>query len=215
MLMALNKHLRPLRLWLNRRQKFFSALNRKNKNKGFALIELVVVSGIFIIVTIAIFTNYPAFRDMVSLRRTVQELALVLRQAQSYGLGVREYASGSGIYPGYGVNFNLTKPDTFTLFADILPSGPPGNDLYDSSSEDIEIFKIQTGDRIYSICANEKKTPAVCGLSSANIVFYRPNPLVSLIADGSSYSDMEIKLRSPRGTIKTVVILASGQISVE
>lgn len=194
---------------LSRRLRLPSALNRNNR--GFTIIELVVTTGILIIVTTLIFANYPKFRENISLKKTAQEIALAVRRAQTYGLGVREFQPGSGVFPGYGVYFNIASSDSFVLFADIN-----GNNTYDGTSESIESFKIQTNERLSSLCANAKTSPpGTCGFSTINIIFFRPQPLVTIKADGSGFSDGEIKITSPRNQTKTVVILSSGQISVE
>lgn len=167
--------------------------------------------SILIVITILIFSNYPRFRENISLKKTAQEVALTIRQAQTYGLSVREFQPGSNIYPGYGVHFALSSSDSFILFADLN-----GNSAYDGSGEEVEAFKIQTSERISSLCAHEKNPPSAgCSFNSMDIIFFRPNPLITLKANGVLYSDVEIKLISPREQIKTVVVLSTGQISVE
>jgi len=181
------------------------------RRQGFTVIELIVSVAVLLVITTLILAKFPNFNDSVSLKKTVQDVALEIRQAQVYGLGVREFQSGGGLYPGYGVHFDVASPGSFILFADIN-----GDNAYSGSSEDVESFKIQTGEKVSSICANEKTLPSAgCAFSRADIIFWRPNPFVILKADGSSFSDLEIKLTSPRGQTKKVVILSSGQISVE
>jgi len=183
---------------LSRRLRLSSVLNRNNK--GFTIIELVVTTSILVIITTLIFANYPKFRENISLKKTAQEIALAVRQAQTYGLGVREFQPGTGIFPGYGVHF-VKNSDSFILFADVN-----GNNI-------IESFKIQTGETISDLCVNTTS----CGHNTIDIIFFRPKPLVTIKADGSSsgISDAEIKIISPGGQIKTIVILSSGQISVK
>lgn len=194
---------------LSRRLKLSSVLNRNNR--GFTIVELIVTTSILVIVTTLIFANYPKFRENVSLKKTAQEIALAVRRAQTYGLGVREFQQGTGIFPGYGVHFDIVFPDSFVLFADIN-----GNNVYDGVSENVESFKIQTGEKLSGLCANAKTSPpGTCGFNTINIIFFRPKPLVTIKADGSGFFDAEIKIVSPRGQIKTIVILSSGQISVE
>jgi len=193
----------------NRRLRLSSVLNRNNR--GFTIVELIITTSILIIVTTLIFANYPKFRENVSLKKTAQEIALSVRRAQTYGLSVREFKQGTGIFPGYGVHFDITFPDSFVLFADVN-----GNNVYDGASEDVESLKIQTNERLSGLCANEKTPPSAgCGFSKIDIIFFRPKPFVTIKADGSGFFDGEIKIISPRGQIKTIVILSSGQISVD
>jgi prepilin-type N-terminal cleavage/methylation domain-containing protein len=186
-------------------------LNRRKNNKGFTIIELVVTTSILVIITVSILASYPKFRETVSLKKTVQEAALAVRKAQSYGLGVREFGGGTNIYPGYGAHFDTASQDSFLVFADVN-----GNNKYDGPSEDVETFKIQTAEKISDICANVKiSPPGTCGLDRADIIFYRPKPLVVIMANDSVFSDVEIKISSASGQVKTIVVLSSGQISTE
>ncbi len=201
---------------LSRRLKLFSVSSKQKGlpagRQGFTIIELVVTISILVVVTTLIFANQPKFRENISLKKTAQEIALAIRQAQAYGLGVREFQLGSNKYPGYGVHFNIASLDSFILFADL-----DEDNVYDETLENVESFKIQTGEKLSSLCANIKTSPpGTCGFNTMDIVFSRPNPLVSLRSGVSSFSDVEIKMLSSRGQqIKTIVILSSGQISVE
>jgi prepilin-type N-terminal cleavage/methylation domain-containing protein len=207
--MELNKNRLPLMQLLSRRLRLSSVLNRNNK--GFTIVELIVTTSILVIVTTLIFANYPKFRENISLKKTAQEIALAIRRAQTYGLSVREFQPGSGKFPGYGVHFNIASSDSFILFADL-----DGDSVYDGVSENVESLKIQTGEKLSSLCANVKTSPpGTCGFNTIDIIFFRPKPLVTIKADGSGFFDGEIKIISPRGQIKTIVVLSSGQISVE
>ncbi len=192
-------------------RKFFLSSAKDGKN-GFALVELILASAVMIIFGTFILAGYGKFKDRISVMRTAQEVAVIIRQAQAYALGVRESSQGSGSYPGYGVHFSSSATGSFILFADINR-----NNAYDGSSEDVEIFKIQTGDRL-SFCANVGSS-SVCNLSVADLIFFRPNPTVTIRGVRFSsvyiYPDIRITLTSPRGQTRNVTILQSGQISVQ
>jgi len=191
--------------------KFFLSSARNNKN-GFALLELLLASAIMVVFGIFILAGYGKFKDRISVMRTAEEVAVIIHQAQAYALGVRESSQGSGFYPGYGVHFDRSVTNSFTLFADLNK-----NNTYDGSSENVEVFKIQTDDRL-SFCANVGASP-VCNLSVADLSFLRPNPTVTIrgVRYGSPhiYPDIRITLTSPRGLTRNVTILQSGQISVQ
>ncbi len=190
-------------------------MKEKERKRGFSTIELVVTIGILIVITTLIFASFPKFRQTVSLKRTAQEVALAIRQAQAYGLSTRGFQSATEEkFPAYGVYFNKNFPDSFILFADVAPQ----NNRYDGSFEDVQIFKIQTGDKITGLCSNQKKSPpGDCSYDTMNIIFFLTNP-VTLKADDSllpSDSDAEVVIESSQGQKKTIVVLPSGQISVE
>ncbi len=180
-------------------------------SRGFTLIELLVVISIFSIVSLSLLSNYPQFRSSISLKRTAQEIALSIRQAQVYGLSVTEFGAGSGIFPGYGVHFDINTPSVFILFADAN-----NNKLYDGTSEELQTFRIQTADRISKLCGNEKTAPpGDCALSQLDVVYLRPGPNVVLMSGAVEFSDAEVIVRSSGGEEKTVVVWLTGQIAVE
>lgn len=187
--------------------------------RGFTLVELVVTIGIFVIISTLVFANYPKFKSQLSLKKTSQEIAFTVREAQVYSLSTREYKSGafSTFTAGYGVHFDIDKPDTVLLFADLNNSG-----RYEEDEDGIvKEYKIRTSDSFTSLCGDEKKSPpGPCGLSQLDAVYLRPNPFVSLTGkDGEitlpNFSDMEIIISSPGGATKKITIWVSGQITIE
>lgn len=187
--------------------------------RGFTLVELVVTIGIFVVISSLVFANYPKFKSQLSLKKTSQEIAFTVREAQVYSLSTREYKSGafSTFTAGYGVHFDISKPDTVLLFADLDKSG-----RYEEDEDGIvKEYKIRTSDSFTSLCGDEKKSPpGSCGLSQLDAVYLRPNPFVSLIGKDEeitlpNFSDMEILISSPGGATKKIIIWVSGQITIE
>jgi prepilin-type N-terminal cleavage/methylation domain-containing protein len=85
--------------------------------RGFSLIELLVVIGIFIIITSVILARQNKFSSDILLTDLAYQVAISIRQAQVYGLGVQAQSSNFDI--GYGVHFdNVTPNTTYKLFAD-------------------------------------------------------------------------------------------------
>lgn len=182
--------------------------NIASARKGFTLTELVVVIGIFSIIAVLTLAKYPVFSSKLSLKRTSQEIALGIRQAQVFALSVREF---SGEFPGYGVYFSESAQKSFIIFADTN-----SNNFYDGGAEKVQTFTIKTGDRISGLCGDTKKSPpGDCSITNLEIIFTRPNPIVSLRSGALIFSDGEITVTSSRGDTKKVVVRASGQISIE
>lgn len=180
-------------------------MNRQKR--GFTIIEFIVTISILLIITTAILLKYPNFRQNIFLKRTAQEIALTLRQAQTYGLSTKESQPGTNVFSGYGVHFE-SGSDSFVLFSDTND-----NKTYDGSGEDVQKFKIQTGDKIADLCVN-----TTCGIGKMDIVFYRKTtPPVNITADSVPQafgSDAGVVIISLHGQTKTIRVLASGQISV-
>ncbi len=184
------------------------------KKSGFTLIELIVSIGIMIIITSVILANYTTFNKRIKLEGATQEIASIIRQAQAYGLSSK--LSPSPVSTAYGVHFDTSYPDSVTIFYDLSPK----DYTYSGSSEDEEVFKIQSFDRIAQICVNQKTAspPACPGAGSVNLldVIYERSKIFAQINNDSSISDAEITFRSVGETKGVrVVIWKSGQVSVE
>jgi len=184
------------------------------------LIEMVVAVGILIIIVGLTLGNYPKFRDQTALKRTAQEVTSAVRQAQSYALGVKRYFGGTGncsnieCFPAYGVHFETGAGlnQSFIVFADV----PPADYLY-NFDEKVEEFTIQTGDRILRLCGDSD-----CSLTELDVVYERPNPLVSLsgcvggnCSDPYSYSEASIVVGKAGASEKIIKVFVGGQISVQ
>ncbi|MBU3925559.1 type II secretion system GspH family protein, partial [Patescibacteria group bacterium] len=85
-------------------------------NKGFTLLEVLITLSIFVIVASLILANYPEFQAGISLKRTSQEIALTIREAQSYSLSVKGFQDE---YKGYGVYFEKFNSNSYILFSDL------------------------------------------------------------------------------------------------
>lgn len=183
------------------------------ENCGFTLVELVVTISIFVIISTLVFANYPKFRSQLSLKKTSQEIALAVREAQVYSLSVREY---NETFPGYGVHFDASKPDTVLLFADTN-----NNNSYDEGDGTVKEYKIRISETISNLCGDQEKSPpGSCDLLQLDAVYLRPNPLITLKGKDNGgtlpdFSDAEILISSSGGDSKKIIIWVSGQITIE
>jgi len=172
---------------------------------GFSLIELLVTMSIVVIVTSVSLANYPSFSEKLSLKRTVQEVALSIRQAQIYGGSVKKF-EGATIedFPGYGVYFSEDS-SFFSLFAD------EDNDHDYAPAEQIRLFEIKTGDKISTLKCDGLSCPG----RELQVVFVRPGPTVHLVdGSGGSHSVVEITVQSRKEGTKVIKVYVTGQISV-
>ena len=196
----------------------------RSENGGFSLIEIMVVVGILTIINIMIFASYPEFSQKLSLKRTSEEVALIVRQAQSYALGIKKSALGSDDYFGFGIRFNKTAPTTIILFTDF---GAIPNKIYDvgdgcgsSSTECFQEFKIDTRDYIFeltTVAYDEFGTPVSTPVNILDVVYPRAASMATITADGgiANPSYAKVTIKSPRGGEKYIKIWISGQIEVE
>lgn len=193
------------------------------KQRGFSLVELIVVVAIFIVLTSVILFNQNKFSSDVAVGNLAYDIALQIRKAQVYGLLVREdMSSGGGFNNGYGINF-MTRSDGeiyFILFTDVNNNG-----VFDSSiDETISTFNIEQGNTIADICTDSSTDPERCfssngglNITYASIVFKRPDPdaIIRDSRNSTRKSQIEITVNSALGdTTKYISVLNTGQISV-
>lgn len=201
---------------------FFSA--------GFSLIELIVVVGVFGLISAVVLANYPGFNHKVSVQNLAHLMALEIRQAQVFGLSVKETTAGSGSFPGYGAYFTSADLFSFILYTD-LDNNRKYNGTLDCSSspECLEKAAIASGDSIRKICAVRSNGQRDCTnpsvgegpLDYLNISFIRPDPDANILGTYGggpdvSYQKAEISVEPPKKDFyKTIVVWTTGQISIE
>lgn len=184
---------------------------------GFTLIEVVVVTGVVAIIAAVTLASFPEFSERIGIEQEAGKLVLALRKTQTYALAVREFQRGSGLFPPYGVNILLSDPTHYTIFGDLNSS----NRFESLFGEKVETVSAEKRVSIIQLCGNSQSIPrGPCSLSSADIVYIRPAPTISLIGvDGGlplSYNDIKVDLASMDGsTKKSVIIWSTGQISIQ
>lgn len=188
---------------------------------GFTLIELLVVTGIMTILSAVILFNNAKFGGVITLRNLAYDVALTIREAQTYGISVRRFGTGAGAFgSGYGVRFVQATPAEYFMFADVdFDAGgathPDGH--YNGADELVDSFKIGRGFRISDLCATPNGGTKVCGQDTLDVVFRRPEPDAEVRANDLALLNerAEIVLLSPRGDTISVLVEATGQISIQ
>ncbi|MSU45168.1 MAG: type II secretion system protein [Candidatus Zambryskibacteria bacterium] len=196
-------------------------------NQGFSLPELLVSLSIIAMIMSTVLYNYGGFNDKLALSAGAQEIAIAVRQAQTYGLTVKEVSVTTGSFSSaYGVYFDyVTEPANYYIFADAN-----GNRKYDLGSgcgsgptltECIEKFTLRNGVRVTSICDTNSVCPAT-NSQKLHITFLRPNPDATIIFANSSNVTQgispltgKVRLTSGKGVTLTVTVESTGQVSVQ
>jgi prepilin-type N-terminal cleavage/methylation domain-containing protein len=206
-------------------------LHFSKHKKGFTLIELLVTISIMLIILGVLVSNEGQYSDAAALKNLGDTIGLTLRQAQIYGISVKELSTGSNNFTSaYGVDFNITgsgSNSAYISFADLAPQ----NSIYDGSwscpigggSECLSKTIITGGDTIKSLCEIPLSGSANCSMGRVDVTFLRPeinaqmkffdlsgNPLAL-----SGIKGAQINLLSPAGSTRSVTIYTTGQISVE
>lgn len=198
--------------------------------RGFSLVELMVVIALFTIITGTALSNHARFGENILATNFAYDIALSLREAQSYGLSVREEFPGAGVFTlGYGLHFGLWSGDqknesdretSFVFFADKDSDGrysgsdASGTCIVNEQSECLKVYRLERGSRIASFCGVPTGSgapecrffPSSDGtLSFLDADFKRPDPdafiRTNLNAQGiERYQSARIALISPHGT---------------
>jgi len=181
--------------------------------RGFSLIELLVVISVFSMITMVILANHSRFNGSVLLGNLAYDVGLSVREAQVYGLSVKQF--GSQFQVGYGVHFSDSS--TYILFADVNR-----NNRYDIGTDSIiETNSLGKGHSILHYCAETSLGTLSCSDSGGSpityldIVFFRPDPDATISTNEPTiYSRGMVVVTSPAGETRTVTIASTGQISV-
>lgn len=188
--------------------------------KGFTLVELLISISIFTLITTVSVFNYSSFNSSVALTNLAYEIALSVRQAQFYGITVKQSSSAlvaeELFSSGYGVHFERNSA-SYVLFEDKSVV----NHVYSPSTELLETYTIQKGNKIAKMCVNSL-SGLDCTPTSLDLSFVRPNPdtymAVGMNGNPAVLDLLKNKaiicLTSPKGDYRKVVVESTGQISV-
>ncbi|MES3005217.1 MAG: type II secretion system protein [Patescibacteria group bacterium] len=195
--------------------------------KGFTLVEVLVSISIVTVMMVVVLYNYGRFTDRLALTAAGQEIAVTIRQAQTYGLSVRELTSSPGSFSsGYGTYFTLSDPTSYYLFADVVADKMYGigSVCGAPSTECVQRFALRNGIRISRLCSVPSIgapvcAPATSSFNAMSVTFLRPNPdaNIRLSNSGLFYADpltSQIVLVSPQGTELVITIESTGQVLV-
>ncbi len=203
-------------------------INNNKKIKGFTLLEMVISIAIFAFLTAFLVAKYGSFNQGVLLTNLAYDVALTIRNAQSYGLNVKSLPTSDSNYSdqfntAYGVHFSAVSPNNNNMifFADLN-----NNQSYDSSPTDekISVSTFKRGFVIDRICA--VGTTGFCDnnltMNSLDITYKRPDPDAVILAVWTSggaparTNSAIISLRSGNDSanLKMIKVSSVGQITV-
>ena len=190
------------------------SLPRRKINTGFTLVELLVTISIFVILTGVVLFSQSKFNSTILLTNLAYDTALTIRQAQTYGINIKEF--GTNQFVPYGVHFDISANKSFILFADTDSNNLfTGSDLAHcvSAVGCVNRYNIKSGNKILDLC-----TDSGCGKASLDITFKRPNPdaIINSVPADPSISFAKIILSSADGNATTTVkVQTNGLIQIE
>lgn len=213
------------------------------RNSGFTIAEMLVSIAIVVIITGIIFSNRSQLGAGATLRNIVNDLTLSLRQAQIYGISVKQFNadsdpakkfSTSNFDSGYGVHFDISAPPTgnngaYLFFADVQASPKNAqhpNGMYGGSDmscppfgnttilECLNKVTLGTGYTITALCTSRSGVRD-CAPTKLDISFMRPATEARIIfgADSISLALACIEVSAPDGRKTAILVFSTGQIS--
>jgi prepilin-type N-terminal cleavage/methylation domain-containing protein len=192
----------------------------QNSKRGFSLTELIVVLGIFVTITTVVMVRFSLFNNQILTTNLAYDIALSIREAQSYGTNVRGFDPGGGVIfdAGYGVHFDESSNNSYIFFADLNQ-----NKEYDNG-ELIDLVTIGGGHTIKRFCGavggvEDCNTDAPPWPDELDIVFTRPSPDAVIRTHGppgltKDYEVGTIVITSTQGTEREIRVFSTGQISI-
>lgn len=187
-------------------------------DRGFSMLELIVVMAIFLIITAVVIADIPNFRQKSSLDLTANEVATYIRGAQVYGASQKSGGTGQVVY-GIHLSSSPGENGAFYLFKDLKPSpGEKPEESYEINGFKISRIKVSQEDSDSDLAMVDLVFKSN---NYANTLGTQLEP--SLYADyslGSSPSDfvlVEIKISPNNESTESrcVCVYSNGQITVE
>jgi len=210
-------------------QKFKIQKNKLNtglacRQAGMTYVELIVVLGIFSVISTVVLFNQGEFQAKVNIKNLANEIALKIVEAQKSSVaGEWDSAAGSTWKPAYGLYFNTSTSTQFIYFADVNTSN---NNICDSvgctppyalNGEVRDIINITKGNTISSLQVFGSGCASPVSVTGLSIVFKRPNAsptILSTPASGCAISDVLINVTSPQSVTGKVRVYSSGRIQL-
>lgn len=196
--------------------------------RGFTLVELIVVISIMSIITLLVTFNNYRFNNDFAIQTAASEVSLAMRQAQSFGVSSKQAQTNSADFnKSYGIAFDLQNPKNLFIYSDTN-----GNRAYDGgvscdgSDECREKSVLRSGISIQRVCADYMNGTQTCfngGARYLTLTYVRPNPEpIIKVFNGSNveitgpWKTAYIELVSQNGTrIYVLTDYLSGQITIQ
>ena len=126
-------------------------------------------------------------------------------------MGVRAFNDPNAgiVYPSYGVHFEKQNPNSFIIFADTN-----NNNQYNGNQEKVEEFILSKA-TIADLCVEtDSSPPGRCGLGDIDIVYARPDPIITIKSQGGNVSDGAAIIES-FGKRSSIIFWISNQVYVK
>lgn len=214
-------------------------LTHRSTTEGFTLVELMVSVGIMLFITSVVLLNQGQYTSNISLTNLANDISLTIRQAQIYGVSVKELTTGSGDFSSaYGVDFNIGATGSNNAYIFFADRGVSKDGFYDDlwscpiggSSECLQKITLTSGNTISQLCMIRASDGGKCSgnisqiVDRADITFQRPSNAANMVFfNGGSEIPADPSIRGVQITVTSaspglthsVIVYTTGQISVK
>lgn len=190
---------------------------QKGRERGFTMVEIVVMLGILTLISIILLTGFPNFNENAVLSRMQHELALSIRRIQNIALSVANVevtqpdgtiVSVSGLRTGLYVS--QAANSQYLLFIDSNSDGKY-READDARIGDATL--LQRGIKIKRLVNDDGQS-----VSEATLLFDAPDAALTIV-DSSGISigtALTIEFESPNlKLVRSVTARTSGQVSID
>lgn len=194
--------------------------NLSKKNKGFTLVELMVVVGIIAVISALSIFNSSQLNSSVLLSNTIYEVSLIVRDAQVAGLGAKVISAGGTGFAttsNQGVYFDTTNPEQIIFFADL-----DNSNSYTGSDEQSQVYDIEKrAGKILKICKIDYTGGCTSeDVNKLNIIFKRPNPEAYFYPQGDlslfgHVGNVGINMGFENGECRSLTIYKTGAVQID
>jgi prepilin-type N-terminal cleavage/methylation domain-containing protein len=204
--------------------------HKKQNKRGFTLFEVLVSVAIFTILTTSILVKNGQFKNSTLTSNLAAELGLVVRKAQSYGIGVRGSNSQTSVANAskyYGIYLKYADDSSVIMFRD----GNSNSDgVYQVGSDDVQdVFRLNGDYQIDGYSVKDLATGNVIAggpvggslASEVSVSFRRPDPSAKIfyVRNGISIEASEVtirvRMRKSGSKVASLTIYSTGQIYVQ
>lgn len=170
-------------------------------NKGFTIIELLVVITIIGILSSILFSARGIEEKKLALQRSIFQLSQDLREVQGMAMGFWQESCPGGAATGFGIYFHrVSLPGSYLLFADCND-----NQHKDGSDKILREVKLEKGVQIHSLSP-----------SPLDIVFVPPEPATFIGGvESGTEGVITLSLTSDSSQQKVLRVNTAGKIEIE
>ena len=188
------------------------------------LFELIIVTGIFSIMSSVAIFNYGKLQAKIDIKNLANDIALKVVEAQKSSFSGKWNASfEANRKPAYGLYFDISIPTKFVYFSDLNNGGtcsdpgcvPP----YSLGGEVTDVITVTRGNSLTTPGGLEVAgSGCISPVSSLTIVFKRPNTsptITSNPAQSCAISYITVNVTSPKSLSAKIKIYASGRVQID